>query len=126
MSIAVAAGAALGGHPGHGRALGILVVHVLTEEQVKAAVKETKKKVEKKADKAEKVLLFLPLAPLPLSPPIPPFRGSWSAYRGCGYMATKGSALARDHGCTAEGILGPPSATVAASSPSHNIPPFTT
>jgi len=87
IAVVVASGANLRGSPGHGHALGMLVVYVLTEGQVKAAVKETKKKVEKKtekaADKTEKVLLSSPLSPL-----YPPFRGSWSMYRGYGYMAT--------------------------------------
>ena len=105
IAVVVASGANLRGSPGHGHALGMLVVYVLTEGQVKAAVKETKKKVEKKtekaADKTEKVLLSSPLSPL-----YPPFRGSWSMYRGYGYMATGDGALPRHHGCATKRTFG--------------------
>lgn len=111
---------------GHGDALGILVVHVLTEAQVKAAVKETKKKVEKKADKAEKVLLSITLPSSPYRP-LPPL----SEARGRCIMATE--TWPRETVLCLETMDVPPmgsldssSATVYASSPSHNISTVTT
>lgn len=111
---------------GHGDALAILVVHVLTEAQVKAAVKETKKKVEKKADKAEKVLLSITLPSSPYRP-LPPL----SEARGRCIMATetwpRATVLCLETmDVPPMGSLDSSSATVYASSPSHNISTFTT